>query len=331
VSISRFPIAAVAIFLVASAHPALAFGQAWIPMKGEGSISTGFQAFHVHWHLERDGSRQEESNIQIRNVTADFTYGLTDRIAVSLGLPLVSSKFGELSHPCPEPVLSDTGAFLYIPCSFPESEIDKGSYYTAFQDFRASVRFGLWNRHITLTPSVGIVLPSHEYEIHGHAAPGRGLRTLDVGLHVGRSLGPRLPNTYAHASYVFAVSQRVKHHELDLSLNRSNAEVEVGHQLAPRLAVHGFLAWQHTHGGLEWVDELFAPGSIHEEIHDQAAKASHRRAGFGMSYAVNGTVTINFSLLHTLAGKNSHQLDGVTLGTTWALGGGNDMVGGKKN
>ena len=321
---------AAAVLVTGLAVPASASGQAWLPLKGEGSLTAGVQLFHVNWHLERDGSRQEEVNVQVRNVIADFTYGLTDRIALSAGLPLVSSRFGELAHPCPDPVVSESGAYLYLPCAFPESaKIDNGKFYTTFQDLRTTVRFGLWNRHVTITPSIGVVLPVHSYEVHGHAAPGRHLRELALGVHAGRSLGPRLPDTYVHASYVFSLSQHLEHHDLDLSLNRSNMEFEVGHQLASRLAVQGVLLFQRMHGGLEWVDELFAPGSVHEEIHDQAAKASYRRASLGFSCSVNDRVDVSVSFLHTMAGRNSHQVDGVHIGTTWRFGLSDGIIGGK--
>ena len=321
--------AAAVVFLCAA--PTVAFAQAWLPMKGEGSISTGVQILHVNWHIERDGSRQEEANIQIRNVTADLTYGLTNRLALDVGLPYVASRFGELSHPCPDPVLSGEGKVLYLPCAFAESPtIDTGRYYKVFQDLRMNVRYAMWSRHLTLTPSIGIVLPVQNYETHGHAAPGRHLRELDLGLHAGRSLGPFAPSTYIQASYTHAVVQHLVHHELDLGLNRSNAELEVGHQVTPVVSAQAFVTWQHTHGGLEWVDELFEPGSVHEEIHDQAAKASHWRAGVGVSYAVTEAVGINVSVLTTLAGKNTHKIDGVTIGTTWSFGLGNGTIGGPR-
>jgi len=87
--------------------------------------------------------------------------------------------------------------------------------------------------------------------------------------------------------------------------------------------------FQHMHGGLEWIDELFAPGSIHEEIHDQAAKSSHQRAGFGITVAVAGRIGLDVSFLRTLGGRNSHQIDGMRIGTTWSFGGGDGVIRGK--
>lgn len=310
--------AAAAFVLCVLASPSVARGQAWLPLKGEGAVSTGVQIFQVSWHLERDGSRQEETNVSIRNITADFSYGLTDRLAIGFGVPLVSSKWGELSHPCPDPIVSDTGAFIYLPCAVAENlELDNGKYYTALQDVRANLRYGLWTRHVTLTPFAGVVLPSHSYETYGHVAPGRRLSEVNVGFHAGRSLGPKLPDTYVQTTYAYTISEGVRHHELDLNLNRSNFDIEVGHQLTPRLLVQGFMTWQFAHGGLEWVDELFT--SEHEEIHDRAAKASHRRGGVNLSIAVRPGLALNFSVLRTLAGKNSHKLDGFAVGTTWSF------------
>lgn len=312
--------------MVSFASPSNAAAQAWLPMQGEGAVTTSAQLFHVSWHLEFDGSRQEETNVRIRNISADFVYGLTNRIAVSVGLPVVSSKWGALPHPCPPNVVDADNKVLYRPCAEPENpDVDNGRFHTTVQDFRANVRYGFWRRHVTVTPVVGVVLPSRAYVIHGHAAPGRRLRELNLGVHAGRSLGPKLPETYVHATYVYTISQRVSHHELDLNLNRSNAEIEVGHQVTPRFSLQGFMSWQIAHGGLEWTDDLFE--SDHEEIHDRAARASHRRAGVGLAIAVTPRVAINFSVLRTLAGKNSHKLDGITFGTTWGFSRGDDVIG----
>jgi hypothetical protein len=311
---------ALAALVLACAVPATSFAQAWLPARGEGSVSIGVQIFHVRWHLEFDGSEQEEADLRIKNVTTEATYGLTDRIALDFGIPYVASRFAAVAHPCPEPVLG------YLPCAFPESEaIDSGKYYGTLQDFRLNVRYAMWSRGLALTPSLAVVVPSHAYETHGHAAPGRHLRELGLGLNAGRPL-PRVPNSYVHASYVYTLAQRLVHKDLDLRVNRSNAEYEVGHQFTPALTVRGFGSWQRTHGGLEWTDDL-VPGSAHEEIHDQAARASYWRLGAGVVYSLNESLDINVSILTTMSGKNTHKVGGVIAGTTWTFGRGSGVLG----
>ena len=304
------------------AAPVTSFAQAWLPSKGEGSVSIGFQSFHVRWHLERDGSEQEESNIHIRNMTADATYGLTDKVALDFGIPYVASRFGALSHPCPEPVPG------YLPCAPAESDtIDNGNYYGTFQDFRLNVRYAMWNRGLALTPSLAVVLPSHGYETHGHAAPGRHLNELGLGLNAGRSLGPMRTNIYVHASYVYTIAQHLVHHDLDLHLNRSNADFEMGRALTPALTVRGFGSWQRTHGGLEWTDDLFASGSVHEEIHDRAARAGYWRLGAGAAFSVTESLDVNVSVLSTVSGRNTHKVGGFVFGTTWTFRRGGGVIG----
>ena len=293
-----------AALILVCAVPARLFAQAWLPPKGASSVSIGLQSFHVPWHLEADGSEDERADIRINNVTAETTYGLSDKIALDFGLPYVASRYGG---------------------DAPESARDDGTYYATFQDFRLNVRYAMSNRRgLALTPSLAVVLPSHEYDTLAHTAPGRHLYEVGLGLNAGRSLAPALPDTYVHAYYSYALAQRLVHEGLDLSLNRSNADVEVGHLLTSALTVRGFASWQRTHGGLEWTEEDLG---VHEDIHDRAARASYWRLGAGVTYSVNGSLDVSASVLTTVAGRNTHKVGGVVLSTTWTFGRGGAIVG----
>ena len=298
--------------------PAIALAQAWLPPKGETSVSVGAQVFGMRWHFEVDGSQREESDVDIRNLTTEVTYGLSDRLAVDVGIPFVASRFRAVD-PCPT-----AGP---LACAAPDNPaVDNGTYYSTFQDFRASVRWAMVRQTFVLTPSIQIVFPSHRYETFGHVAAGRDLRELGLGLNVARPLTPLFPNTYVHARYMYSLAQHLTHENEELNLDRSTVEVELGHSLTPALSVRALSTWQRAHGGLEWVDELFE--SEHGVlIHDRAAKASHWRLGAGAAYSVNSALTFSAFLLGTISGKNTHKVGGLALATTWTFGRGGDVVG----
>ena len=307
-----------AAWVLVCAHPATSIAQAWLPPKGETSVSVGAQIFSMRWHLEFDGSEWEESDLTIRNLTTEVTYGLSDRVAIDFGIPFVASRFREV-NPCP--------SAAPLACATPDNPVvDNGTYYSTFQDFRASVRWAMLQETFVLTPTVQVVLPSHRYETFGHVVAGRDLRELGLGVNVARPLSPFSASTYVHSRYVYSLAQHLTHESEELNLDRSTAEVEIGHAVTPALTVRALSTWQFAHGGLEWVDELFESehGML---IHDRAAKASYWRLGAGAAYSVNDALTVSLFLLRTMSGKNTHKVGGVAFATTWTFGAGGGLVG----
>jgi hypothetical protein len=316
--------ASLAISLFVSTTPAASYAQAWLPPKGEGSLSIGVQSLHAGRHIEADGTKDSPVDLRMVNLILDVTYGLTSRVALDFGMPYIASRFRPV-----DPCLDPTG------CADAENPAtDNGRYYKTFQDFRLNVRYATLSRPFALTPSLEVVLPSHVYETEGHAAAGRDLRELGLGLHAGRALDPVSSNTYVHASYVFTLSQHLVHEGLDIGMNRSNAAFEVGHLLTRAVTVRGFGSWEATHGGLAWTNDLFDPASplsMHEHIHDQAAKASYWHVGAGGAYSVNDSLSVNLSMLRTLSGRNTHEVGGFTLAATWTFGHGGAGIGALSN
>ena len=126
--------------------------------------------------------------------------------------------------------------------------LDTGGYYATAQDFGFMLRYSLLEKGLAVTPFVAATIPSHDYRTVGEAAPGQNRRALHIGMNVGRLLDPLLPRAYVHARYTYSFVQPI----YGMSLDRSNAEFEVGYAVAPTLSVRALGAWQQTHGGLGW-------------------------------------------------------------------------------
>src|SRR5215467_48402 len=115
-----------------SANPKSVLAQAWLPPKGETSVTTGVQMLSARWHFEFDGRQAEEMNESVRNVTTEATYGLADRVAIDFGIPFVASRFRAID-PCP--------TSLPLACATPDNPtVDNGKYYATPQDFWFDVR-----------------------------------------------------------------------------------------------------------------------------------------------------------------------------------------------
>jgi hypothetical protein len=138
---SRVVAVAVVILLALTAMPREAGAQAWVPGKGEISFATVYQSQNVKKHLATT-TPVSAGTIDTSSVMADFTYGLTDKLAVDVAVPYVMSKY---EGPSPHP----------------GTNIDDGTYRGTFADVRFAVRYNITRNHGVITPYVGSAMPSH--------------------------------------------------------------------------------------------------------------------------------------------------------------------------
>jgi hypothetical protein len=275
------------------------YAQAWLPEEDQGAIAIVYQNAGVHDHLLPDGTRIDAGHIQSHAVLLDFTYGLTDRLALNVNIPYITSRY--------------RGTHPHL-----ASTLDDGTYHGTFQDFRGNVRYALVRGATAITPYIDVIVPSHHYDYWGHSGAGRRLAELQVGTYVGHVL-TRLPGTFVQARYAYGFTQRPLHQYHD----RSVADVEFGRFLSPRLRVFALSTGQYSHGGLQLTTELLKANPPTPQFwhHDQLGRASIVDAGGGAQFDVTPQVTLFGSYATTVAGRNGHALGrGLSLGLSWGFG-----------
>ena len=80
-------------FTIAVTAPGPALAQAWLPPKGEASLSEGAQYLNARYHLLWDGRRDDRGVMEWYHAITDLSYGVTDRFAVRVGIPYVVSRY----------------------------------------------------------------------------------------------------------------------------------------------------------------------------------------------------------------------------------------------
>jgi hypothetical protein len=279
--------------------PATVFGQAWLPQAGDGAVSVIYQNQLVRNHLLDDGGTVDAGHIKSDSVLLDFTYGLTDKLALNINLPFIETVYhGVRAHP---------GA-----------AIDDGRPHGTLQDFRLDVRYNVRDKGIVLTPFVDLIVPSHEYPYYGHAAPGRRLGELQVGTYVGRVLARGLHGAFVQGrlSYGFTQQPLGRYHD------RSNADVEFGYFINPKTRVFAVSTTQYTFGGVALTGDF--PNDLTKDEfrhHDQLARSNLVDVGGGVQYQVSRRMTVMGSYIATVVGRNGHALGrGVSIGVSWGFG-----------
>lgn len=104
---------------------------------------------------------------------------------------------------------------------------------------------------LVITPLLSANIPSHDYEIFGHAARGNNLTEARFGLQLGKAL--TFPKAgYAHASYEYGWVENFA----DVSNDRSVVTGALGFFITPRLQVGAFGLYNYTHDGLAWSEKI---------------------------------------------------------------------------
>ena len=306
----RSSLAAVVAPLIVAACASPAIAQAYVPAKGEGAVSFLYQGTFVKDHYF--GTTPVDSGqITSKTLLLDVAYGVTDKLAISFGIPWVTSVYHGTS---PHPLVDNSGPTTVY---FGVNPLDDGNYHGTFQDLRFDVRYNVVAKPgLALTPFIGTSVPSHEYTAFAHAAAGQDLKLLQVGMSAAKLLDTVVPGLFVQGRYAYGFSQTV----LDISHNRSNADLEVGYFVTPRLRLLALATSQYTHGGIDLVPNgKVVLGNLYQ-YHDQVSRINFLDLGGGVTFALTDRIDVFGSLLRTVAARNGHAVDhGLSLGLSWGF------------
>src|SRR5262245_6253011 len=172
-----------------------AHAQAWVPPRGEGSVSFVYQRINNTGHRLTNGFLVEGGQSLDMGIYVEAEYGLTRRLALTAGLPYVFAKYTD-PNPPPPPI-------PYLP-------LDQcHCWQSGWQDFGFTARYNLIAGTFALTPSLSIGAPSHRYNFRGEAALGRDLREVRAGIDVGKRLDAISRNLSVQGNYSYAFVEKV--------------------------------------------------------------------------------------------------------------------------
>ena len=130
-----------ALFLV----PTYSAAQAWVPARGEGTVTVTIQDNFVKDHFGSNGERLDVGHIRTFVLAEDVDFGITNKLAVDISLPFVLSKYyGAHPHQLP---------------------VDNGNYHGNFQDVRINLRYNFRIRPLAITPFRRLGCPQQRLHI----------------------------------------------------------------------------------------------------------------------------------------------------------------------
>jgi hypothetical protein len=221
-------------------------------------------------------------------------HSVTDKLAISLGIPYVAAKFSRNNGP---------NATLSCPTC---PGLDDGKYHGTWQDFTVGARYNVLMQPVVVTPLIALRLPSHSYATAFEAAPGRHLTEVQTGIAAGRVFATSGEPVFLAAQYTYTFVQKL----LGVSTNRSNADFTVGRVLGTMFSVRGFVDWQRTHGGLtsdfvlNFDNKVIDPALY--RVHNGLIRDNYWRAGIGAGYALTMKDNLYASIATVLGGTDTH-------------------------
>jgi hypothetical protein len=283
--------------------------QPWVPPKGEGTVSFIYQNYYVLGHFDAKGHENVNGATHAKAILAEADIGLTDTLALTVGLPFIATKY--------------TGPSEYFVGGIPTQPgpLDDRTYHGAFQDLHLELRRAYWAGPVAIAPLAGVTLPSHDYETHGEAVVGRHRRELQAGASAGADLNRFLPRTYIHGRYALAAAERLH----GFPSVRSNVDVEAGVDASSRVTLRGIAAWQIRHQG----PTIASLNAFDWLGHDRFIVSSYFNVGGGMTISVSRNTELHAMWISTVSGSNgAHRARLLAVGTSWSFGSGWGGFGG---
>jgi hypothetical protein len=280
-------------FLFGFAGPAHA--QAWLPPKGHFMLSTAYSESLNEKHYLPNGEEIDVGHTRTKMMGLSAMYAPADRWLIEAGVPYVEGRYtGSRPHPSP---------------------VDDGDWHGGITDLHAALHFQALTEPFALAPYIGAVVPLTDYVTMGHAARGRGLNEVWLGIYAGKSLDPWIPGTYVQVRYNYAFVEQVA----DVAHDRTNADVELGWFITPQLSVRGLFTAIDTHGG---IPVPVPPTHPLFPYHDQLAAEKLRNVGGGLGWSLSDSADIYLVYMKSISGENAHMLtNGLTIGFNYAISG----------
>jgi len=304
------------LILIAGLQPAS--GQAWVPEKGTGDFSTSYNYLSSEGHLGVNGGREPEAAALAQNALFEVDYGITDRLALTVFLPIVTIRYND-TNPPPQFLreLFDQAKQTIGSGVYSHGFLDDGNYHTSLQDFHIDARYNVALHPLVVTPFIALVIPSHDYAYVGEASPGRNLKEFQFGANIGRQLNPFLRKAYFQSRIAFTIPEEA----MNIRTNRMNIDSELGYSFTRRFAVRGIGSWQYTFSGISSLDQLTTPELA--LTHERLLRNRYWHAGAGVSFALDSKTEVSADYISFVSGRVTHYGKSLSIGISrsFSIGG----------
>lgn len=272
--------------------------------KGDGSFRFEYQ------YVETGDFASSVGDLDIGNTQSHVfmfsgDYALTDRWTVSASLPYIKKRHeGALPH--------DPAELTAFPQA-DQSLIDDGNFHSDWQDLYLNIAYQAMTGPLTLYPFVAYGTPTNDYPFYAHAAVGRNIWHVPVG--VAFNYTPLFSDfTFSgDAAYVFT--------EKSLGVDTSHwlINLDFAYYFTRAFAPKIFFSIKHGTQGLSFPDD-FDLNALNDEawyFHDRTIKHNFVNGGIGFDWVLSDNYVLSATALTMLNPDQVNTVDfGLSLGIT---------------
>lgn len=204
------------------------------------------------------------------------SYSFSDRITAYASLPWIRKRHkGALPHDATVDFQN------YEPPDL--SVVDDGTYHSDWQDLFIGVQYLARSERLTLSPFISYGLPTNDYPFYGHAAVGRNLWHVPVG--VAWSFEPYFDKWYLDGSVAYVFTEKT----LGVDVSHWLADISFGYYVTDRFAPRVFVNTKYGSEGLDWPNDFNLANLDSAEFynHDRTIKHNWVNAGVGFDLILN--------------------------------------------
>lgn len=290
------------LLLALAALPGRLVAQAWLPPQGDVFFAMSYQNAYYRNHADDAGNPDQLGRVRGQSVLFDAGYGVLEKFALSANVAYLKSKWDVEPNPTPKQAL-------------PHGPNDDGHYHGEWQDLRIQLRYALLSEPVVVTPTVGLLVPTHDYEVRGHTAVGHGFVEAPVGFFVGKLLDPLLPGTYVQGRYAYSFVEGFQ----GLNLDHSDFAFELGYAVSSRINTRTFADFHRGHGGLQINDTLPPQSNPLFFYHDRSIRSAYDRVGASVAFAYSDAVEVFVAGFYTTGAKDSSLTNAFSVGFSYSF------------
>ena len=289
---------------VAASVSSAAYGQ----VKGDGSLRLEYQYIRTGAFDSSIGDI-DIGNTDGHTLLLSVDYALTDRWTMMASLPWIKKRHqGALPH---NPTLDITE---WTP---PDLElVDDGSYHSGLQDLYVGARYLARSGPLSIQPFVSYGVPTTNYQVYAHAALGRNVWHLPVGVAI--SYTPPFSDFYVDGELSYVFTEKTLGVDISHYLLNATFGYFVTRNISPKI----FFSMKHGSKGLDFPDDYDVTALNDERwyYHDRMIKHNFVNAGVGVDWIISDRYLFSFSAFTMVDPEQVNNVDRAwTAGVTYSF------------
>lgn len=200
---------------------------------------------------------------------------------------------------------------------------------SALQDMTIGARYAIGLDPFSIAPSVGLTIPLTDYPVLGNAAPGRGLKQLELGVSAGVSLNEYVSGLMLEIGAIHHMVSDVEGWE-EMGNDYTDVTLQASYLVTEKWSIAGLGVFNEGHGAFSAgsLARTYVPQYFTSDIekfkslmshHDQLLDYTSWSVGFGTAYRITPNFAVNLGALFSVKVRYLPPSQNYNFGVTYSI------------